>query len=255
MNDMELPNIGLGTYQLAPEQTYRSVRWALEIGYRHIDTAALYRNEKQIGQAIRDSGISRQQIFVTTKISPKAMLKPAIESSLHQLDLGYIDLMLLHYPDTRQTWKELSRLYCELYKSRLIHYIGVSNYQERHLKQLEGIKPYANQIEVTPFLQRQKLREYCQKQGIYVVAHSSLTKGIHLNNQQLLEIMTENSLNGAALLLKWALQNNIKIIPRSANQKHIFANFNLPSQLLSEPMMKCLDNLDCGFATHPQHIR
>jgi len=252
MNDMKLPDIGLGTYQLTPEQTYRSVRWALEIGYRHIDTAALYRNEKQVGQAIRDSGISRQQIFVTTKILPKAIVKPAIESSLHQLDLGYIDLMLLHSPS--QTWGELSRLYCELYRSRLIHYIGVSNYQERHLKQLEGIKPYANQIEVTPFLPRKNLREYCQKQGIYVVAHSSLTKGIQLNNQQLLEIITENGFNGAALLLKWALQNNLKIIPRSANHKHILANFNLPSELLSKPMMKCLDNLDCGFATHPQHI-
>ncbi|MEN8216776.1 MAG: aldo/keto reductase [Pseudomonadota bacterium] len=121
---MKLPDIGLGTYQLDHEQTYRSVRWALEIGYRHIDTAALYGNEKQVGQAIRDSRISRQQIFVTT-----------------------------------------------------------------------------------------------------------------------------------TLLLKWALQNNLKIIPRSASQKHIFANFNLPSELLSEYMMKCLDNLDCGFATHPQHIR
>jgi diketogulonate reductase-like aldo/keto reductase len=264
MSEMEWPDIGLGTYQLAPEQTYRSVRWALSIGYRHIDTAALYGNEKQVGQAIRDSGISRQQIFVTTKIPPKAIrqhqLKQAIESSLHQLDLGYINLMLLHCPSAKliQTWEELSRLYCELYGTTLIHYIGVSNYQEIHLKQLEGahIKPYANQIEVTPFLPRKKLRAYCKKQGIYVVAHSSLTKGRQLNNQQLLEIMTENNekLTSASLLLKWALQNKIKIIPRSASQKHIFANFNLPSELLSEQMMKCLDNLDCGFATHPQHI-
>jgi len=261
---MELPNIGLGTYQLELEQTYRSVRWALEIGYRHIDTAALYRNEKQVGQAIRDSGISREEIFVTTKIPLKAIrqaqLLPAIESSLQKLDLGYIDLMLLHSPSSKQlvsqTWEEFTRLYSEIYRSTLIQHIGVSNYQEIHLKQLEGIKPYANQIEVTPFLPRKKLREYCQNKGIDIIAHSSLTKGIQLNNQQLLEIMTENRLNGtsSSLLLKWALQNNLKIIPRSSNQKHILANFNLPSELLSEQIMKCLDNLDCGFATHPQHI-
>jgi len=263
MNDMELPNIGFGTYHLSPEQTYRSVRWALSIGYRHIDTAALYRNEKQVGQAIRDSGIFRQQIFVTTKIPLKAIrqhqLKPAIESSLHQLDLGYIDLMLLHCPDARlnQTWGELSQLYLDAYRGILIQHIGVSNYQEIHLKQLEGvlIKPYANQIEVTPFLPRKKLRQYCQNKGIYVVAHSSLTKGIQLNNQQLLKAENNGKLTSAGLLLKWALQNNIKIIPRSASHKHIFANFNLPSELLSEQMMKYLDNLDCGFATHPQHIR
>jgi len=261
---MKLPDMGLGTYHLPPEQTYRSVRWALSIGYRHIDTAALYRNEKQVGQAIRDSGISRQQIFVTTKIPQKAIrqhqLKPAIENSLHQLDIGYIDLMLLHCPDARvsQTWEALSQLYCESYQSTLIHYIGVSNYQEKHLKQLEGahIKPYANQIEVTPFLPRKKLRAYCQNQSIHLVAHSSLTKGIQLNNPQLLEIMTEHNgkLTSAALLLKWARQNNLKIIPRSANQKHILANFNLPAELLSEQMMNYLDHLDCGFATHPQHI-
>ena len=239
---MELPNIGLGTYQLDSEQTYRSVRWALSIGYRHIDTAALYRNEKQVGQAIRDSGISRQQIFVTTKISPKAIrqhqLKYAIESSLHQLELDYIDLMLLHCPSTQvsETWKELSRLYCELYQNTSIRYIGVSNYQEIDLKQLEDaqIKPYANQIEVTPFLPRKKLRAYCQNQGIHVVAHSSLTKGIQFNNPQLLKIMAEHNerLTSASLLLKWALQNKLKIIPRSVNQQHLFANFNLPAELL-----------------------
>ncbi len=263
---MELPYIGLGTYQLDFEQTYRSVRWALEIGYRHIDTASLYRNEKQVGQAIRDSGISREEIFVTTKIPLKAIrqfqLLPAIENSLQKLDVGYIDLMLLHSPSfnplVSQTWEKLTKLYCEIYKkSELIQHIGVSNYQEKHLKQLEGIKPYANQIELTPFLPQKKLREYCQNQGISIIAHSSLTKGIQLNNQQLLEMLNENSdkLTSSALLLKWALQNNLKIIPRSSNHKHILANFNLPSELLSEQIMKYLDNLDCGFATHPQHVK
>ena len=256
---MDLPSIGLGTYQLTPEQTYCSVRWALQIGYRHIDTAALYRNEKQVGQAIRDSGISRQQIFVTTKIPLKAIrqnqLKPAIENSLHQLDLAYIDLILLHSPTdkVRQTWEELSQFYCDSYQ---IHKIGVSNYQEIHLKQLENatIKPYANQIEVSPFLSRQKLIKYCQTQNIQLIAHSSLTKGKQLNNPRLLKIMNEHKgqQTNAAVLLTWALQNNLKIIPRSANKQHILANFNLSS--LSEKILKKLDNLDCGFATHPQHL-
>ena len=261
---MKLPDIGFGTYQLDFEQSYRSVRWALEIGYRHIDTATLYRNEKQVGQAIRDSGISREEIFVTTKIPLKAIrqsqLLPAIENSLQKLDVGYIDLMLLHSPSFKpqvsQTWEEFTKLYCEIYKrSGLIQHIGVSNYQEKHLKQLEGIKPYANQIEVTPFLPQKKLREYCQNQGISIIAHSSLTKGIQLNNQQLLTIRNSEKLTSSALLLKWALQNNLKILPRSSNKKHILANFNLPSKLLSEQIMKYLDNLDCGFATHPQHLK
>ena len=260
---MELPDIGLGTYQLAPEQTYRSVRWALSIGYRHIDTAALYRNEKQVGQAIRDSGIAREQIFVTTKIPRKAIrqqqLKPAIENSLHQLNLGYIDLILLHCPDVRvtETWESLSQLYSQSYKNRLIHDIGVSNYQEKHLKALEGaqIKPSVNQIEMSPFLPRKKLRAYCQNQRIDMVAHSSLTQGRQLNNPHLLAIKTEHwQLNPVALLLKWALQNDLKIIPRSSNHKHILANFNLPPDLLSGQIMTDLDELDCGFASHPQHI-
>jgi diketogulonate reductase-like aldo/keto reductase len=259
---MELPNIGFGTYQL--KQTYQCVRWALEIGYRHIDTATLYKNEKQVGQAIRDSGISREEIFITTKIPLKAIRKsqllPAIESSLQKLDVGYIDLMLLHSPESiqlvNQTWEKFSKLYSQIYKNKLIRQIGVSNYRLIHLTQLKGIKPYANQIEVTPFIPRKTLREYCQNQGISIIAHSSLTKGIQLNNQQLLEIITKNDeiLTSSSLLLKWALQNNIKILPRSSNQKHILANFKLSSKLLSEQIMKSLDNLDCGFATHPQHI-
>jgi diketogulonate reductase-like aldo/keto reductase len=151
--------------------------------------------------------------------------------------------MLLHSPDAKlnQTWNQLSQLY-DLYGN--IRHIGVSNYQQIHLKQLEDapIKPYANQIEITPFLTRQKLRQYCKNQDIQIIAHSSLTKGRQLN------------ITSATILLKWALQKNLKIIPRSANQKHIFDNFNLGSELLSEQIMKHLDELDCGFATHPQHI-
>ena len=190
-------NIGLGTYKLKPQQTYDLVRMALDIGFRHIDTGSLYRNEKAVGQAIRECGIDRNQIIVTTKISKKDIvrgnLKAGIEKNLQKLDLEYIDRLLLHTPDddVKATWLNFSSLYQKEYK-HLIKNIGVSNYQQKHLEIILGTdtpKPIENQIEMSPFLPRHHLREYCFSQGIEVVAHSCLTKAQQFNHPLLSEII------------------------------------------------------------------
>lgn len=273
-NSGGIPKIGLGTYKLQPEQTYKSVRWALDIGYRHFDTAALYRNESSVGKAIRDSGCDfalqvsfrdRNSVFVTSKISFKDIcrgnLKSAIENTLKNLDLDYVNLLLLHAPDqnVKSTWNSFCQLYQNEYKD-YIQYIGVSNYRLEHLQMIEtaAIQPKVNQIEVSPFLPRYQLRKYCTSRGIEIVAHSSLTKGRQLENSDLQKILDEyfpkTEITPAALLLKWALQQDIKIIPRSSQKDHLIANFNLPNITLSSELLKQMDKLNCGFATHKQHL-
>ena len=270
-SDSRLPtpetfNIGLGTYKLKPEQAYTIVRMALDIGYRHIDTASLYRNEKAVGDAIKDSPIDRHLITVTTKISKKDILKGnlqnAIEKSLKKLNLGYIDRLLLHTPDgdIKSTWSRFSSLHQNQYRS-LVKEIGVSNYQQCHLEsilQLDLPRPIVNQIEMSPFLPRHKLRKYCLEQNIGVEAHSCLTKGQLLSDPLLLEIIDrffpQGDITPANLLLQWALHHQVKVIPRSSQFSHLQANFNLPPLTFSSDLLKAMSKLDRGFSTHPQHL-
>ena len=196
---------------------------ALDIGYRHIDTASLYRNEKAVGNAIKDSPIDRHLITVTTKISKKDILKGnlqnAIEKSLKKLDLGYIDRLLLHTPDgdIKSTWSRFSSLHQNQYRS-LVKEIGVSNYQQCHLEsilQLDLPRPIVNQIEMSPFFTSSSIKKILfWSKNIGVEAHSCLTKGKLLSDPLLLEIIDrffpQGDITPAILLLKWALHHQVK---------------------------------------------
>ncbi len=264
---MNIPRFGLGTYKLKKDndEAYLSVKKALELGYRHIDTAALYNNEESVGRAIKDSGISREEIFITTKIQradiwkgEKRMIR-SINRSLKKLDVDYIDQVLLHAPIEEkllESWQILEKIY----KDGKIRHIGVSNYKIEHLKIILKdckIKPYTNQIECSPFLVRHDLVNFCKNNNIKVVAHSSLTKGEKFDDPLINEIATKYDKSPACILIMWGLFKGFTIIPRTCNVDHLIENYgcSISSNFLVEQDIERLDKLDeHQFATHPQYI-
>lgn len=249
-----ISNIGIGTYQLDNDTTYKIVKKALELGYRHIDTAQLYKNEMAIGKAISDSNIDRKDIFITTKISLKNMernkITESINLSLKNLNTDYIDLVLLHVPTKNfvKNWIDLTNQ-----DKNKVHYIGVSNFKIHHLKTLlenNLLKPFANQIEITPFNPSPQLVKFCTDLDITIIAHSSLTKGIKLDHFILKYIAEKHKVTTTTILLKWALLQNVKILPRTSNIEHLIENFMANAIILSNHEINLLNSLDCGFVTH-----
>src|SRR5437867_1984308 len=230
-NGVELPRLGLGVYQVAPgEKTRRSVREALRVGYRHIDTARIYNNEQDVGAEIRASGLPRGDVFVTTKLwnddqgFDRALR--AFEESLGRLGLEYIDLYLLHWPVPGRrldSWRALERLLDE----RSVRAIGVSNFMVSHLDELlrhARAIPSVNQIEISPFLQQRDVRTACARHGIAVEAYSPLTKGVRLDHSSLAQVARGAGKTPAQVLLRWALQNDLVVLPRSARPERIAEN-------------------------------
>lgn len=260
-----IPEIGYGTYTIGNDDVVDMVKDALKCGYRHIDTAQLYKNEIGVGKGIREAmvefGIKRESIFVTTKIHLRDIksnnIVKSIQKSLKVLNIGYIDLILLHAPlkisnDNIDRWKTLCDFQTK--NTNFIKFVGVSNY---NIKQLETIckiqTPFCNQIEVSPFLTRKKLCDYCKKNDIRVVAHSSLTKGLKLDDKDLVLCSQSLGITSAQTLLVWALQRGYYVIPRTLNIKHLYENYNTLS-IIAE--LHAID-LDClkQFTTHPQWIK
>ncbi len=255
---MEIPKIGFGTYRLKGKTVYESVLAALRIGYRHIDTANLYGNEKEIGDAILTSKVKREEIWITTKIKVKDIekgkdtMRNSVVESLSHLKTEYIDLVLLHGPaDEMKSWKHLEEIYFE---TRKIRYIGVSNYDIPHLQEIKNckVKPYVNQFEVNPYLDRNYLINYCQRNSIIVVAHSSLVKGEKFFDEKLKALEKEYNISSPKLLLAWALSKNLVVIPRSSKEKHICENFfqmDIDISILTQ-----LNTFDENYITHPQYV-
>ncbi|MCI0411409.1 aldo/keto reductase, partial [bacterium] len=194
-NGVNIPRLGLGMYRSPQGQkSFSTVSYALQFGYRHIDTAALYNNEREVGDAVEESGIPREQIFVTTKLwnddhgYDKALR--AFEKSMKELNLGYIDLYLVHWPVTgkrRDSWKALQKIY----KEGRCRSIGVSNYLIRHLEELlseSEVVPVVNQVEFSPFLYQKELLEYCRSKNILLEAYSPITKGKRLDDANLMKL-------------------------------------------------------------------
>jgi diketogulonate reductase-like aldo/keto reductase len=247
---MNLPPIGLGTYQLDPETTYSSVLQALSLGYRHIDTAALYRNEAAIGRALADSKIPRDEIWITTKIWTGEIqkgfeaMKRSVERSLIDLNVQYIDLVLLHNPTqhVEDDWHHLER----------IRHIGVSNYTRAELTRVLNVctqKPLCNQIELSPFLARRDLVDFCRHHAISIVAHSPLTKGHKLNHDTLAMMARRYSCSPAVLMLSWARHKGFSVIPRSRQIEHLRENLTTVNLLDSDVVI--LDQLNEEYTTHP----
>ena len=253
-NRIKIPMFGLGTYlNDNGKQTIDSILYALEIGYRHIDTAAMYENEKEVGIAIRESGIPRDEIFITTKLwnsdhGYENTFK-AFHCSLDLLGLDYINLYVIHWPVENlrlESWRALEKLYNEgLCKS-----IGISNYMERHLDELLNnsfVIPVVNQVEFSPFLYLKELQNYCELKGIALESYSPLTKGHKLNNLKLIDIACRYNKSTSQILIRWCLQKGVIVIPKSSQKQHIKENADIFDFNISEVDMNKLDNLNENY--------
>lgn len=268
-NILNIPKCGFGTYKLSGEIAYTSTLNALHSGYTHIDTANLYKNEVEIGKAIKDSGILRENIWITTKVQigdirrGKDAIYDSVVNSLEKLQTGYLDLVLLHGPtdDVVTSWKALEDIVLgnvEQLKDK-VRYIGVSNYEIRHLNILLiscRIKPYTNQIEVSPYMPRIELVEYCRQKDIIVTAHTSLLKGNKFDDSKLENISNRIKINKPLILLAWALWHDMIILPRSSNLEHIQENIKSLNVKLVDDVVKELDEFHKidTYCTHPQFV-
>jgi methylglyoxal/glyoxal reductase len=255
-NGIEIPYIGLGVYQSPPgETTRRAVRYALKIGYRHIDTAQLYGNETDVGRAVQESGIRREEIFITTKVWNSYQgydsTLQACEGSLRRLGLSYVDLYLIHWPVqglSDDTWKAMIKLS----QQGKAHAIGVSNYSISQLRDLlhnSDIVPAVNQVEFHPFLYQQELLQYCKINRIQLEAYSPLTRAKRLNHQNIIDVAKKYEKTPAQVLIRWILQHDIIVIPKSIHEERIHENSQVFSFRLEPEDMKLLDSLNENLTT------
>jgi diketogulonate reductase-like aldo/keto reductase len=252
-----IPQLGLGVYQVRPgRETQAAVEAALELGYRHVDTAAVYRNEADVGAAIRASGLPPGSVWLTTKLANRdqggATARRAFEASLERLGLDGVDLYLLHWPHGRrlESWRVLE----QLHEEGLARSIGVSNFLVGHLDELlaqASVTPSVNQIELSPFLHhaRADTLERCAEAGIAVEAYSPLTKGRRLGDPTVVDVAAQAGRTPAQVLIRWSLQKGWIVIPRSARPARIAENAAVFDFALDEPQVAALDALDEGLAT------
>lgn len=246
----EIPVLGLGVYQTPPGKiTQEAVKFALKIGYRHVDTASLYGNEEDVGKGVRDSGVPREQVYVTTKLwnsdhGYDSALR-ACDRSLKRLGLGYVDLYLIHWPVPElrnETWKAL----VELQRRGSCRAIGVSNYTVRHLQELvdsSEVIPDVNQVEFNPFLYQKELLRFCNGKGIQLEAYSPLTRGHKLRHPVVLSVAERYSKSAAQVMIRWGLQHGLVVIPKSARPERIKENSEVFDFEISAADMASLDSL------------
>jgi methylglyoxal/glyoxal reductase len=251
-----MPVLGLGVFQSPPGRpTHDAVQYALQIGCRSFDTASVYRNEKDVGAAIRASKIPRDQVFVTTKLwnddqGFDSTLR-AFERSRRALDLEYVDLYLIHWPvpnKRKESWRAMERLVSEG-KCRSI---GVSNFTTAHLTELaesSTIPPAVDQVEFSPFLYQRKLLEHCQAQGTQLEAYAPLTKGERLVHPTVVRTANAHGATAAQVMIRWGLQHHVVEIPKSTRPERIRENAGVFGFELTPAEMKALDALDEGYRT------
>ncbi|MFC5744328.1 aldo/keto reductase [Actinomadura rugatobispora] len=242
-----LPLIGFGTWELRSKTAYESVRAALDIGYRHIDTATLYKNESEVGRAVKDGGVDREQVFITTKLRPQDArhARRALESSLRLLDTGYVDLWLIHWPPGRDAlvpaWEEL----LAARDAGLARNVGVSNYSPAQidlLTEATGRRPAVNQIPWSPGQHDPALLDEHRRRGVVVEGYSGL-KNTDLNDPALTEIAQRHGVTPAQVVLRWHLEHDIVILPRSSHRERIAANFDLEGFDLTAEEVAAIDTL------------
>lgn len=265
-NGVEVPVLGLGTYNIgrSDDEVYNAIRSALDLGYRHIDTAAMYGNEAPIGKAIRESGIGREEIFVTTKLWGTDVLKGnargAFEQSMHKLDIGYIDLYLVHWPvrgNHVSVWFDMQKIFL----SGAAKAIGLSNYLKHHLEDLmkeASVVPAVNQVELHPYLIQQELIDYCAENGIRPEAWSPLgsSKTRLLDEPVLVELAEKHNKSVAQIILRWNLERGVIAIPKSSSPERQTENIAVFDFRLSQPDIEKINSLDKNHRTgiHPDKI-
>ncbi|RSN39494.1 oxidoreductase [Amycolatopsis sp. WAC 04197] len=259
-NGVEMPQLGFGVFQVPDEETTAAVKAALDAGYRSIDTAAIYGNEAGVGKALAESGIARDELFITTKLwnseqGYDATLK-AFDASLAKLGLEQLDLYLIHWPTPerdlyRDTWKAFEKLYAD----GRVRAIGVSNFQPAHLERLAdagSVTPAVNQVEVHPYLQQAEVRAYDAKHGIATEAWSPLAKGGDLLGEDAVKALaSKHGRTPAQIVLRWHLQLGNVVIPKSVTPSRIKENLDVFGFTLSEEDIASLSVLDRGERTGP----
>ena len=236
MNDgLLIPQIGYGVFKVEDDVAEHTVVEALEVGYRHIDTAAIYQNERGVGAALKNSGLSREEVFVTTKLwnteqEPDAAWK-ALHNSLDLLGLDYVDLYLIHWPSPwRENYLSAWETLIEMREQGLVKSIGVSNFEEEHLQKIissTGVVPAINQIELHPYLQQSALSEIDTEHGILTEAWSPLGQGQALEDSVLSAIAAKHSVSVAQVIIRWHVQNGRVVIPKSVTSSRIRSNVDV----------------------------
>ncbi|MEK4145646.1 MULTISPECIES: aldo/keto reductase [Robertmurraya] len=255
-NGVHMPWMGLGVFKVEDGQVLvDAVKTAIKNGYRSIDTASFYNNEEGVGRAVKECGVPRDQLFITSKVwnsdqGYESTIK-AFESTLEKLDMDYLDLYLIHWPVKGKyvdTWRALEKIY----KEGKVRAIGVSNFNVHHLEDILAVcevKPAVNQVEYHPHLTQEEVRAYCEREKIQLEAWSPLKKGQLLNDPTIVEIANKYNKNSAQVILRWDLQNHVVTIPKSITESRIVDNANIFDFTLAEEDMQRISGLNINERT------
>jgi len=258
-NGVVIPQLGFGVFQITPDDTKQATLDALEVGYRHIDTAEMYGNEKQVGEAVAASGLDRSEIFVTSKLNngfhARDAALAAFDGTLEALGFDYLDLFLIHWPlptisDFVETWKAMQ----ELYVSGRVKAIGVSNFQAAHLQRLfdeTSIVPAVNQIEVHPYLAQDTLRAFDAAHGIATEAWSPIAQGKVLGDEVIVSIAEKVGKTPAQVTLRWHIQRGDIVFPKSVTRSRVEENFAIFDFELADDDIQSITELDRNERTGP----
>lgn len=250
-NGIKIPQVGLGVFRASTDEAEQAVTWALEAGYCHIDTAKIYGNEAGVGKAIAESGLQREDLFITTKLWNEDIrqrrTKEAFAESLAALRTDYIDLYLIHWPAEgfQEAWKEME----ELYHQGKIGAIGVSNFHPHHLEELfkiQTVKPAVNQIESHPYLTNQKLIDYCQEQNIQAEVWSPLggKDAAPLLDPTICSLADKYNKTPAQIIIRWDIQRGVIVLPKSIHKERIVSNFDVFDFEISQEDMREISALN-----------
>jgi 2,5-diketo-D-gluconate reductase A len=258
-NGVEIPQLGFGVFQIKPEETVKATTSALEIGYRHIDTAQMYGNEREVGLAVRESGIPRDEVFVTSKLNNNRLERDDIlrsfDTSLSELGFDYLDLFLIHWPlpavaDYVARWKVME----EIYAGGRVKAIGVSNFQPHHLRNLFGatdVRPAVNQVEAHPFLTQDELRAFDADHEIVTEAWAPIARGKVNDDPVIAGIAGQVGKTPAQVTLRWHIQRGDVVFPKSVTRSRVEENFDIFDFELDESAMTAISALNRDQRTGP----
>jgi 2,5-diketo-D-gluconate reductase A len=258
-NAVEIPQLGFGVFQIPPSETVKATATALEVGYRHIDTAQMYGNEREVGIAVRESGIPRGEVFVTSKLNNNRLERDDIlrsfDTSLADLGFEYLDLFLVHWPlpgvsDYVARWKAME----EIYASGRVKAIGVSNFQPHHLRDLfaaSEVRPAVNQIEVHPYLSQDEVRAFGAEHGIVTEAWAPIAKGKVADDAVIQGIAAQVGRTPAQVTLRWHVQRGDVVFPKSVTRSRVAENFDIFDFELDEEAMSAISALNRDERTGP----